>query len=124
MKTILTPAKIIFLVFLISQTSSCMMMMHTVPGHDGNNNHNHNNDMARDPVCGAEVDRNTTLKYIYEDRVYYFDSEECMRVFQKNPERFIRNGEHHNRNIPFTIAGAMLMGTMMILMMGFWIYRW
>lgn len=42
----------------------------------------------RDPVCENSVDANTTIQYTYDDVVYYFDSEECLQVFKKNPAKF------------------------------------
>ncbi len=43
-----------------------------------------------DPVCGAEVD--TTISKLSVDfagEKFYFDSEECVRAFQRSPERFM-----------------------------------
>lgn len=54
-----------------------------------------------DPVCGMKVDTTTALKTDYNGRTYYFDKDECQKVFLKNPGKFA-NGEmqmsHHNGN--------------------------
>jgi YHS domain-containing protein len=42
-----------------------------------------------DPVCGASMD--STQDYwhtTYHGTVFYFDSEECKREFEENPELF------------------------------------
>jgi len=45
-----------------------------------------------DPVCLMKVDTTTALKTDYNGRTYYFDTNECQKVFLKNPEKF-SNGE-------------------------------
>jgi voltage-gated potassium channel len=43
-----------------------------------------------DPVCGAEVTPKTAkFEWEYDGQKYYFDSQECMEAFQKNPARFV-----------------------------------
>jgi len=47
--------------------------------------------MAKDPICGMDVDENTakwTSKY--KGKVYYFCAERCKQAFDKNPDRFAR----------------------------------
>lgn len=44
-----------------------------------------------DLVCRMAVEPDSALKYIYQESTYYFDSEESLSVFQKNPEKFSRN---------------------------------
>lgn len=41
-----------------------------------------------DPVCENSVDVNAALLYSNNDEMYYFNSEECLQVFKKNPEKF------------------------------------
>ncbi len=42
--------------------------------------------MARDPVCGMNVDeQNSTIQVDFESRTFHFCSEECKEVFQTNP---------------------------------------
>jgi voltage-gated potassium channel len=43
-----------------------------------------------DPVCGAEVDpRRAPFSIEYKGAKYFFDSQECMDAFAKNPDRFM-----------------------------------
>jgi len=47
--------------------------------------------MAKDPVCGMEVDEKTTVhKSIRTDSVYYFCSTTCEAEFNKNPEKYLQ----------------------------------
>jgi YHS domain-containing protein len=41
-----------------------------------------------DPVCGEQVELGSALSYQYQGTDYYFESEECLSVFSKNPEKF------------------------------------
>ncbi len=46
--------------------------------------------MAKDPVCGMEVDeQTTTLKSEYKGQTYYFCGPGCKRAFDKDPEKYI-----------------------------------
>lgn len=46
--------------------------------------------IAKDPVCGMDVDVNTTAaKSEYEGKTYYFCSSACKTQFDKNPAKFI-----------------------------------
>ncbi|MBO3842716.1 MAG: YHS domain-containing protein [Candidatus Brockarchaeota archaeon] len=54
--------------------------------------------MARDPVCGMEVDKKTArYKSTYEGKTYYFCSPSCQKEFNRDPEKYIRKEgkEHH-----------------------------
>ncbi len=45
--------------------------------------------MAKDPVCGMDVDEQTaTLKSEYKGQTYYFCSTGCKRSFDKDPEKY------------------------------------
>jgi YHS domain-containing protein len=45
--------------------------------------------MVKDPVCEMNVDEKTgTLKSEYMGKTYYFCSQSCKDVFEKNPKRF------------------------------------
>jgi YHS domain-containing protein len=45
--------------------------------------------MVKDPVCGMNVDEKTgTLRSEYKGKTYYFCSQSCKEVFEKNPLRF------------------------------------
>jgi len=42
-----------------------------------------------DPVCGMEVDPATAAGYSeYEDKVYYFCSNDCKRKFESGPTEY------------------------------------
>jgi YHS domain-containing protein len=54
---------------------------------------------AIDPVCGAIVDV-ATAQYStnYDDgspnwTTYYFDSDECKQLFERDPERYVKAGK-------------------------------
>jgi YHS domain-containing protein len=45
--------------------------------------------MAKDPVCGMQVDEKTApAKSEYKGRTYYFCNPACKATFDKNPERY------------------------------------
>lgn len=47
--------------------------------------------MAKDPVCGMQVDeREAKFKTEYEGKTYYFCAEMCKKKFEKNPRKFIK----------------------------------
>ncbi|MDT7902148.1 MULTISPECIES: YHS domain-containing protein [Acidianus] len=48
--------------------------------------------MMIDPVCGMEVDENSQYKTMYKGKVYYFCSPHCMKAFQKDPEKYLKEG--------------------------------
>ncbi len=59
--------------------------------------------MARDPVCGMEVDENkAAAKSEYRGKTYYFCAAECKKEFDQAPEkylgkdRYLRHGERHS----------------------------
>jgi len=46
--------------------------------------------MAIDPVCKMEVDeKRSKCRSEYEDRTYYFCSEECKQEFDEDPEEYV-----------------------------------
>lgn len=45
--------------------------------------------MAKDLVCGMEVNEKNGLKTAYKGKVYYFCNDSCKKAFEKNPEKFI-----------------------------------
>ncbi|GIW47851.1 MAG: YHS domain-containing protein [Deltaproteobacteria bacterium] len=50
--------------------------------------------MARDPVCGMEVDeKKAAATSEYKGRVYYFCAKGCKIAFDKSPEKYIRKDE-------------------------------
>lgn len=60
-----------------------------------------------DPVCGMKVDTTTALKTDYNGRTYYFDSEECQKVFLKSPEKFTADQASHQNNHTMSQMGWM-----------------
>lgn len=44
--------------------------------------------MAKDPVCGMEVEQGA-LKETYRNQTYYFCGERCLDSFKANPKQFI-----------------------------------
>ncbi|MFZ1700933.1 MAG: YHS domain-containing protein [Pyrinomonadaceae bacterium] len=42
-----------------------------------------------DPVCGMRVEKtNAAGEYEHEGLMYYFDSEECMKLFYQHPDQY------------------------------------
>ena len=55
--------------------------------------------MAKDPVCGMDVDPKTAAaKSEHKGQTYYFCSKGCKATFDKNPEKFVgaQHSEHHH----------------------------
>jgi YHS domain-containing protein len=47
--------------------------------------------MAKDPVCGMNVDEKTAkLKSEYLGKTYYFCNKMCKATFDKNPKKFAK----------------------------------
>ena len=46
--------------------------------------------MAKDLVCGMDVDEENAIKSVYKNQTYYFCSPTCQSEFEKNPEQFIK----------------------------------
>lgn len=47
-----------------------------------------------DLVCGMKVDpQNPPFKSLYKGKTYYFCSEACKFLFEREPEKYIKNGE-------------------------------
>ena len=48
--------------------------------------------MAKDPVCGMEIDPKTAAaKMDYKGKTYYFCALSCRDKFKANPEKYIAN---------------------------------
>ena len=62
--------------------------------------------MEKDPVCGMEVDPKFAAgKSIHKGQTYYFDTPDCKKQFDKNPEKYIEkqkqesgSSEHQHHN--------------------------
>ena len=53
--------------------------------------------MAKDPVCGMDVDERTAAgKSEYKGQTYFFCSPGCKQTFDRDPEKFVaKSGEGH-----------------------------
>ncbi len=50
--------------------------------------------MAKDPVCGMEVDESKAASTKeYKGKTYYFCSESCSAKFDEEPEKFAQKDE-------------------------------
>lgn len=50
--------------------------------------------MAKDPVCGMDVDpKNTKLTSTYQGQTYYFCSPGCKKSFDKEPQKYVAKAE-------------------------------
>ena len=49
--------------------------------------------MAKDPVCGMDVDPKTALKAEHMGQTYYFCSAGCKAAFEKDPMKYM-GGQH------------------------------
>jgi len=48
--------------------------------------------MAKDPVCGMEVDeKKATAKLEYKGKMYYFCARGCKEAFEKEPEKYVKS---------------------------------
>ncbi len=55
--------------------------------------------MAKDPVCGMDVDPKTAAaKAEYKGETYYFCDPGCKATFEKNPEKFVAAHVHHEHH--------------------------
>jgi YHS domain-containing protein len=58
--------------------------------------------MAKDPVCGMDVDERTAAATaVYQGTTYYFCAPGCKKAFEKEPEKYVQAApgagkhEHH-----------------------------
>ena len=48
--------------------------------------------MAKDPVCGMDVDEQTAAATAeYQGTTYYFCAPGCKKAFEKEPEKYVQN---------------------------------
>jgi Cu+-exporting ATPase len=48
--------------------------------------------MAKDPVCGMNVDENKAAgTVVHKGKNYYFCSSTCKKQFEKQPEKYVQN---------------------------------
>lgn len=50
--------------------------------------------MAKDPICGMDVDE-TTARYTseYQGKTYYFCAPGCKRTFDADPQQYVGQGQ-------------------------------
>jgi len=46
--------------------------------------------MAKDPVCGMNVDEKKAMTVIHAGKTYHFCSASCKATFEKDPPRYAR----------------------------------
>ncbi|MEW6035165.1 MAG: YHS domain-containing protein [Candidatus Micrarchaeota archaeon] len=46
--------------------------------------------MAKDVVCGMEVDEKKAVKESYKGKAYFFCSPSCQWAFRENPGQFLK----------------------------------
>ena len=47
--------------------------------------------MAKDPVCGMQVDeKKAAATANYQGQPYYFCAEACRRAFEKDPDKYLK----------------------------------
>lgn len=60
--------------------------------------------MAKDPVCGMDVDpKKTSQTSMYQGQIYYFCSPGCKKAFDKEPQKYAAKAgsgqsEHHHEH--------------------------
>jgi len=53
--------------------------------------------MAKDLVCGMDVDEKTAkYKTTYKGKTYYFCAPGCQKTFEANPEKYIGGSSGHS----------------------------
>ncbi|MDH5481814.1 MAG: YHS domain-containing protein [Candidatus Bathyarchaeota archaeon] len=53
--------------------------------------------MAKDPICGMEVDEKTAkFKLDYMGKIYYFCNQACKTTFEKNPAKYVSEQSGHS----------------------------
>lgn len=53
--------------------------------------------MAKDPVCGMEVDeKRAAATSTYKEKIYYFCAKGCKIAFDKEPEKYLNPGKGHS----------------------------
>jgi len=50
--------------------------------------------MMKDPVCGMTVNpQHATVSIQYKGQTYYFCSQLCKTMFEREPEKYVKSGE-------------------------------
>ena len=52
--------------------------------------------MAKDPICGMEVDeKSAAATSEYRGKTYYFCAVGCKKAFDADPEKYLSGGQGH-----------------------------
>ena len=54
--------------------------------------------MAKDPVCGMNVDESRAQKSEYQGSTYYFCASGCKHAFDKEPEKYTDGSAAHGHS--------------------------
>jgi Cu+-exporting ATPase len=65
-------------------------LQHSFEGKTSNPTHGRSAMMTRDPVCGMQVNPNSSIKTSYNDQTYYFCHANCKHQFDQDPQRFTK----------------------------------
>ncbi len=58
--------------------------------------HQEESKMAKDPVCGMQVDeKKAAATSVHQGTTYYFCAPACKATFQKNPQKFVTKPAGH-----------------------------
>ena len=50
--------------------------------------------MAKDPVCGMDVDeKSAAASSLYKGEAYFFCAVGCKKAFDANPDRYLKKGK-------------------------------
>ena len=72
-------------------SAECMILFSKDPEDYLDLNNSKEITMAKDLVCGMEVDEsNPPFTAVYKGTIYYFCSNSCKREFERDPEKFLK----------------------------------
>lgn len=73
---------------LLTSTRSLLVASHILP------------EIFIDPVCGMEVTKQSAAaEFLHNAKTYYFCANGCKKVFEKNPARFGRTKDTHEKGV-------------------------
>ncbi len=56
--------------------------------------------MIKDPVCGMAINpQNATVKTRYKGQIYYFCSQLCKTMFEREPEKYVKSEETKSEQV-------------------------
>ncbi|HBX65436.1 MAG TPA: hypothetical protein DEG32_04550, partial [Balneolaceae bacterium] len=61
--------------------------------------------MAKDVVCGMEVDNDSPYQSTYKDKTFKFCSENCKTKFDENPEKYVARHQDSPATYQITTNG-------------------